>query len=889
VGLWALGSISLFAQSAYVYTNDNIKGGANYVSGFSVSSSGTLTLISGSPFATGGTGTGGTYAATPNIVASPIGGFLYVANGASNNVSVFSINPANGSLTKVPGSPFATASTGGSDLALAVSPDNKYLFAGDSAADEITVFSIAANGALTIVGGSPYLVTGALVGTEHIVGMNVSPDGSFLALTLPGSSQSEVVLYTIGADGTLTAGSGSPFSPAGSPAGVEFSCSASTLFVADSSSNTEIEVNSVAPTGALSPVADSPFTFTHQGENSNVGILSPNGLFYYASNQNSGQITGLSVGSNEVLTPLSNSPFASGLSTCAEVGENCPTGLAINQAGTLLFVASYSPDVAVLNVAENGTLTGVSGSPFSSGVSASTATSLALWPATLCPPLVNLYPTSLPFPNQAVDTTSGIESVTLTNASPNSALNIANIAASGSFALATTGTSCPYAGGTIDVGATCTLDVRFTPSAIGPATGTVTLTDNGQSSPQTLGLTGTGTNPVAGVSPPSLTFNSQYVGTTSTSQQVILSNTGNAPLTITSIATSANFGETNNCQNATVAGPGSCAINVTFTPAAATSLTGILTITDNSNGVLGSTQTVNLSGTGTAVPVAGLFASSLSLGNQPLGTTSVVQSEIITNTGGSNLTITAVTLGGTDAGEFIKSGDTCSNTAVPPTGTCTVQVTFTPAVTGAASATLTFTDNSNGLAGSMQTATLSGVGVDFRVNSSTGAVTVKPGGTAQYTINVSPLGGTDSSSVTLACSNLPVQTTCAFGTNPVTPGANGSSSTLTITTTAPVFARMAPPPAGIPPATMAALFLALMLPLPFGWWRVRRKSPRWVAATCLLWGALLATTFVAGCTSGGFQVPLVGGTLGGSYTVTVTGTVGATQHSTTVTLNVTAS
>ena len=102
---------------------------------------------------------------------------------------------------------------------------------------------------------------------------------------------------------------------------------------------------------------------------------------------------------------------------------------------------------------------------------------------------------------------------------------------------------------------------------------------------------------MAGVSPTSLTFGNQSLGTTSGSQPVTLSNTGTAALTISSIATSANFGETNNC-GGTVAAGGSCTINVTFSPGSGGALTGALTITDNSNGVAGSTQSVSLSGTG---------------------------------------------------------------------------------------------------------------------------------------------------------------------------------------------------------------------------------------------------------------------------------------------------
>ena len=103
---------------------------------------------------------------------------------------------------------------------------------------------------------------------------------------------------------------------------------------------------------------------------------------------------------------------------------------------------------------------------------------------------------------------------------------------------------------------------------------------------------------MAGVSAPSLTFGSQSLGTTSGSQSIILSNTGTSALNITSIVTSANFGQINNCAGG-VAASDSCRIDVTFSPTAAGPLTGTLTITDNNNGVAGSKQTVTLSGTGT--------------------------------------------------------------------------------------------------------------------------------------------------------------------------------------------------------------------------------------------------------------------------------------------------
>ena len=91
------------------------------------------------------------------------------------------------------------------------------------------------------------------------------------------------------------------------------------------------------------------------------------------------------------------------------------------------------------------------------------------------------------------------------------------------------------------------------------------------------------TAPGAGVSPTSLTFTSQTVGTTSGSQGVTLTNTGTASLSISGISASGDFGETNNCGSSLAAG-GNCNISVTFSPTGSGTRTGTLSITDNASG-----------------------------------------------------------------------------------------------------------------------------------------------------------------------------------------------------------------------------------------------------------------------------------------------------------------
>ena len=85
------------------------------------------------------------------------------------------------------------------------------------------------------------------------------------------------------------------------------------------------------------------------------------------------------------------------------------------------------------------------------------------------------------------------------------------------------------------------------------------------------------------LSPTSLTFSNQSVGTTSGAQSGALTNSGNAALTITGIATIRDFSQTNACGSSLAAGA-HCPINVTFTPTAAGTRLGMATIATNPGG-----------------------------------------------------------------------------------------------------------------------------------------------------------------------------------------------------------------------------------------------------------------------------------------------------------------
>ncbi len=315
----------------------------------------------------------------------------------------------------------------------------------------------------------------------------------------------------------------------------------------------------------------------------------------------------------------------------------------------------------------------------------------------------SVSPGSLPFGNQTAGTTSPPQQVTLTSTGTTNLLNI-NITITGANASDFAQTNnCPSS---MAPGTQCTINVTFTPSNVGAENATLDVNDNAANSPQTVALSGTGVGiPVASVAPTTLTFASQDQGTTSAPQPVTLSNTGTAPLTISSIAASGDFAEADNCSGSVAAG-GSCTVNVTFTPTGTGTRNGTLTVTDNSNGVPGSQQTVTLTGTGIN-PGGSVSPSSLAFGSQVINTTSSIRKVTLTSNGTTPLMNISVSIIGANAGDFAQTNN-CPSSIAPGTK-CTINVTFTPSIVGAESATLDVNDNA---ANSPQTVALSGTGVE---------------------------------------------------------------------------------------------------------------------------------------------------------------------------------
>ena len=318
---------------------------------------------------------------------------------------------------------------------------------------------------------------------------------------------------------------------------------------------------------------------------------------------------------------------------------------------------------------------------------------------------ITISPSSVNFGSFGLGSTSMPQDFTITNATANTA-HITSIGFTGTNLgdFSETDTCLNVA---LASSATCTVSVTFTPGASGSRSATLSLTDDAPGSPHTASLTGTGTAaPIVQLSGSSLSFGNHNDGSTSSSQSVTVTNNGNASLTsiVISItgANSSEFAQTNTCGN-TLTQSSNCSISVTFSPTTAGSKTASVSIADNAGT---SPQTISLTGTGVALaPIASLSSSSISFGNQSLGTTSSQQSVMLTNTGNASLTGITISVGGTNAGDFAET--TACGTTLAASANCLINATFTPGATGARGASVSISDNASD---SPQSVILTGAG-----------------------------------------------------------------------------------------------------------------------------------------------------------------------------------
>jgi len=476
------------------------------------------------------------------------------------------------------------------------------------------------------------------------------------------------------------------------------------------------------------------------------------------------------------------------------------------------------------------------------------------------PTALILTPAALVFASTPVGTSTAPKNITVSDVgTANATLGTASV--TGDFVL-----SADTCSSTLSPQAGCTLSITFKPTASGTRTGTLTLSSD--SGVQTASLTGVGTSPATDILSPSvLNFPDTVVTTTSSAQTVTLTNSGDVALTLIAASiTSGDFTVTNACGNS-LSAHSSCAMQIFFVPRSVGPQTGLLTVTDAFG-----TQTVTLAGTGKAPPGVSLLPLSLSFGATGVGNASTPQTITLTNNGDSPLVVSSFALS-EDFGIVIGT-NACSTGAPIPVGqACTMQVAFTPRLSGARLGTLTVVSNAPN---SPLTSHLSGTGVDFTwVASASTAATLSNGQSAAFPFLLTP-STLMAQPVVFSCTGAPANAKCT-----VTPASADLSAITTVTATILTGTTTGSVPAN---HRRTSLWLAVLL-LPAALLRRRRR----VAA------ALFALIVIAGCGLGR-KIPGDGSnsgsgtgaptTPGGTYPVTVSATSAGLTKSVTLTITV---
>jgi hypothetical protein len=477
-------------------------------------------------------------------------------------------------------------------------------------------------------------------------------------------------------------------------------------------------------------------------------------------------------------------------------------------------------------------------------------------------PAIILNPITLTYSGTNVGSVSAAQNITISNTGGVTA-TLQTPVVTGDFEIAAN--TC---GPTLAPSVGCTVSVVFQPTASGTRTGSFSVTDN--LGIQTSSLTGVGVLPATdALAPLALTFATQQLSTAGSTQQVTLTNAGDAALTlIVAQITSGSFTVVNGCGNS-LNGHSACSLLVGFAPTSVGSATGVLTLTDEYR-----SQTVSLSGAGVAPAGVSLSpASTIAFAPTGVGLSATSQTVTLTNNGGVSLLIQSIV----STGDFsIAAGSNICAASLAPGTSCVLQIIFAPTVAGSRAGTLTVVDSA---ASSPQSLQLTGTGVDFSLtaNGSTTQI-ITAGGEAVYPLLLSSVAGV-TGTVAFACTGAPAYSTCLV--NPAS-GSLGGAETISVTVATDV-ASLRP---FATPREHPTMWLVGLLPLGLlGFARPTRRP-----CVALLAGCVLA---LAGCQASR-TIPLVstnasGGestipTPAGTYNLAVAGTSAGLTRSVGLTL-----
>jgi len=347
--------------------------------------------------------------ADPAHAAAPIAKeFVYVSNAASGTISGYAADPRTGALTPLAGSPFPSGTGPGP---MDADPKGEFLYVGmtqqtpgvpSNCLDfptEIWVYRInQTTGALTRVQvvstagpNEAFCVTDVLVGPRgenlYVVGTAESGDGVIL-------------IYNIDpVTGELTRVTDAPSPTTGQTMSIAIHPTGKWAFVTTRNTSGVLVFERNRQTGGLSPEGrlfaapdQNAIAVTSNGQYLITGAEDANEIYVWEINSTTGELTlvagapfaapgvpqeivvhgnevfvttdvGLAVyriASNGTLTPVSGSPFST--------GGSFPWGVSLDAQGQFIYVTNFASDtLAGFRINRNGTLTHTPGSPYPTG------------------------------------------------------------------------------------------------------------------------------------------------------------------------------------------------------------------------------------------------------------------------------------------------------------------------------------------------------------------------------------------------------------------------------------------------------------------------------------------------------------------------------------------
>jgi len=303
----------------------------NAVAMFTRAADGSLSWLGN--VSTGGTGAGSSLGSQGAIALSDDGRWLFAVNAGSNDISAFRVTPAGLSLTG------RIASGGVQPISLTVHGNVVYVLNGGGTGN-ISGFAVGSDGSFTPIAGSTRPLSGTAVGSAEVA---FSPEGNWLVVTEKATSKLD--LYTVGSDG-VAVGPITSASAGGTPFGFAFG-HRDELFVSEAAGSAS---SYVIGNGGDLAVASGAVS-TYQGAPC-WAIVTRNGRFGYTANAHSGTISGFAIATDGSIRLID----ANGITAVVGPGN---VDLAISGNSRYLYQLNGNRSISGFRIEADGHLTAV--------------------------------------------------------------------------------------------------------------------------------------------------------------------------------------------------------------------------------------------------------------------------------------------------------------------------------------------------------------------------------------------------------------------------------------------------------------------------------------------------------------------------------------------------